>query len=150
MDRRTAKKKTFTMQLCLGKRLYSIMEAASRFELENGGFADLCLTTWLCRRINRLLERETGFEPATSTLARLHSTTELLPLSAKAVSTPAAVSCQAQRKSFLLFFCKSFQGRRSLAVFLLPAAVPVLSNASICMGGKDGRRNRLFFPLLLA
>ena len=27
------------------------------------------------------LERETGFEPATSTLARLHSTTELLPLS---------------------------------------------------------------------
>ena len=28
----------------------------------------------------RFLERETGFEPATSTLARLHSTTELLPL----------------------------------------------------------------------
>ncbi len=27
------------------------------------------------------LERETGFEPATSTLARLHSTAELLPLS---------------------------------------------------------------------
>ena len=27
------------------------------------------------------LERETGFEPATSTLARSHSTTELLPLS---------------------------------------------------------------------
>jgi hypothetical protein len=26
-----------------------------------------------------LLERETGFEPATSTLARWHSTTELLP-----------------------------------------------------------------------
>ena len=25
------------------------MEATSRFELENGGFADLCLTTWLCR-----------------------------------------------------------------------------------------------------
>src|SRR6187402_3832897 len=25
------------------------------------------------------IERETGFEPATSTLARLHSTTELLP-----------------------------------------------------------------------
>ncbi len=29
------------------------------------------------------VERETGFEPATSTLARLHSTTELLPLSEK-------------------------------------------------------------------
>jgi hypothetical protein len=28
---------------------------------------------------NRLVERETGFEPATSTLARLHSTTELFP-----------------------------------------------------------------------
>ena len=28
-----------------------------------------------------ILERETGFEPATSTLARSHSTTELLPLS---------------------------------------------------------------------
>ena len=27
------------------------------------------------------MERETGFEPATSTLARSHSTTELLPLS---------------------------------------------------------------------
>jgi hypothetical protein len=33
-------------------------------------------------RIRRFeaLERETGFEPATSTLARLHSTTELFPL----------------------------------------------------------------------
>jgi hypothetical protein len=29
----------------------------------------------------KYLERETGFEPATSTLARSHSTTELLPLS---------------------------------------------------------------------
>ncbi|GKT25794.1 hypothetical protein ADUPG1_013145 [Aduncisulcus paluster] len=29
--------------------LFPLMEAASRFELENGGFADLCLTTWLCR-----------------------------------------------------------------------------------------------------
>jgi hypothetical protein len=28
----------------------------------------------------KLMERETGFEPATSTLARSHSTTELLPL----------------------------------------------------------------------
>ena len=28
----------------------------------------------------RRLERETGFEPATSTLARSHSTTELFPL----------------------------------------------------------------------
>ncbi len=31
--------------------------------------------------LGKELERETGFEPATSTLARSHSTTELLPLS---------------------------------------------------------------------
>ena len=31
-------------------------------------------------RCERRLERETGFEPATSTLARSHSTTELFPL----------------------------------------------------------------------
>ena len=36
------------------------------------------LSGGLKSRIN--LERETGFEPATSTLARSHSTTELLPL----------------------------------------------------------------------
>ena len=27
-----------------------VLEAASGFEPENGGFADLCLTTWLSRR----------------------------------------------------------------------------------------------------
>jgi hypothetical protein len=32
------------------------------------------------KRGRRRLERETGFEPATSTLARSHSTTELFPL----------------------------------------------------------------------
>src|SRR5215469_14146772 len=31
-------------------------------------------------KVNEFLERETGFEPATSTLARSHSTAELLPL----------------------------------------------------------------------
>jgi hypothetical protein len=38
------------------------------------------------RPLNPLLffERETGFEPATSTLARWHSTTELLPHSLRA------------------------------------------------------------------
>ena len=34
------------------------------------------------------LERETGFEPATSTLARSHSTAELLPLSKLIINTP--------------------------------------------------------------
>ena len=74
------------------------MEAAIGIEPMDKGFADLCLTTWL-RRLNcqtkgegrscwllesrpspENLERETGFEPATSTLARSHSTAELLPL----------------------------------------------------------------------
>ncbi len=27
-----------------------LMEATPRLELGNKGFADLCLTTWLCRR----------------------------------------------------------------------------------------------------
>ena len=49
------------------------------------GFADLCLTTWPRCLIKKSdykkgkMEREKGFEPSTSTLARLHSTTELLP-----------------------------------------------------------------------
>ena len=54
------------------------LEAASGFEPENIGFAGRCLTTWLCRP--KKMERETRFELATSTLARLHSTTELFPL----------------------------------------------------------------------
>ena len=33
------------------------------------------------------MERETGFEPATSTLARSHSTTELFPLAPKVYGT---------------------------------------------------------------
>jgi hypothetical protein len=72
-----------------------ILEARVGTEPTHKGFADLSLTTWVPRpdqrwrqkaqngaRANgdRNLERETGFEPATSTLARSHSTTELLPL----------------------------------------------------------------------
>jgi hypothetical protein len=37
----------------------------------------------------KFMERETGFEPATSTLARSHSTTELLPLACMNYNEPA-------------------------------------------------------------
>ena len=58
------------------------MEATTRFGLVNRGFADLCLTSWLCRHIiyapNNMywgvnLERVTRLELATSTLARSRS-----------------------------------------------------------------------------
>ena len=42
----------------------------------------------------RKLERETGFEPATSTLARSHSTTELFPLATKVKRTTADLGGQ--------------------------------------------------------
>ena len=79
------------------------LEARVRIELTRKGFADLSLTTWVPRLVGLhtlsfamqdtqidlwsvpqkgdVLERETGVEPATSSLARKHSTTELLPLS---------------------------------------------------------------------
>ena len=50
------------------------MEATPRFELGNKGFADLCLTTWLCRHLFSAfptsqeswlkLARVEGFEPS--------------------------------------------------------------------------------------
>jgi hypothetical protein len=40
------------------------------------------------RKETRKLERETGFEPATSTLARSHSTTELLPPNVMSINDP--------------------------------------------------------------
>ena len=62
--------------------LLDFLEAPLRFELRSRGVADLCLTTWPWRLMNKatsvedvaLLERITGLEPATSTLARLRST----------------------------------------------------------------------------
>ena len=38
-------------RICTAYPPIVFLEATSRFELESGGFADLCLTTWLCRLI---------------------------------------------------------------------------------------------------
>ena len=59
-----------------------IMEAAPRFELGVKALQASALPLGDAAKFICLffcLERETGFEPATSTLARLHSTAELLP-----------------------------------------------------------------------
>ena len=62
------------------------MEAASRFELEIKALQASALPLGEAAKYAFFcLERETGFEPATSTLARLHSTTELLPLNEEEV-----------------------------------------------------------------
>ena len=54
------------------------MEATPGFEPGNKGFADLCLSQ--LGDVAVFLERKTGFEPATLSLARRYSTTEPLPL----------------------------------------------------------------------
>ena len=93
------------------------MEARVGIEPTHKGFADLSLTTWVPRpdqrwrqeaqngaRANgdRNLERETGFEPATSTLARSHSTTELLPLVLSFYSTCALLPIHCTRTALPL------------------------------------------------
>jgi hypothetical protein len=55
-------------------------KAAGGFEPPHRGFADPCLNLLATPpQLPDLLERKTGFEPATSSLARKHSTAELLP-----------------------------------------------------------------------
>ena len=67
--------------VCETAKRKGCLEAASRFELEMEVLQTSALP--LGYAAIKQVERETGFEPATSTLARLHSTTELLPLSEK-------------------------------------------------------------------
>jgi hypothetical protein len=87
----------------------------TRIRTGDNDFADHCLTTWRCRlkrifhsikkyvvllsKADKKMERETRLELATSTLARLRSTTELFPL---------IMSIAKSKKGFLLsnyFFC---------------------------------------------
>ena len=76
------------------------LEARGGFEPPHKGFADLSLnhlgtaprshcvrsaSSSLPSPQPKSMERETGFEPATSTLAMSHSTAELLPLAAQII-----------------------------------------------------------------
>ena len=49
------------------------------------------------------MEREKGFEPSTSTLARLHSTTELLPRTLILLRKPLWISLRMAAKASVLF-----------------------------------------------
>jgi hypothetical protein len=52
-----------------------LLEAATGFEPVNNGFADRCLSHLaMPPKMFHILERETGFEPATTTLATWGST----------------------------------------------------------------------------
>ena len=86
-----------------------------------------------------LLERETGFEPATSTLARLHSTTELLPRGVRLYigETPPSVNKEkGENRKFFLFRKKSDS---DLAVTKKPGAAKAVP-------GRDIRRAGLIQP----
>ncbi len=60
------------------------------------------------------MERETGFEPATLTLARLHSTAELFPLNELVPYTIEVLTCQYFFAAIISFFC-----RKLLNIFFL-------------------------------
>ena len=66
------------------------------------------------RKPLNLLERETGFEPATSTLARLHSTTELLPLNERGFYARDPLSVKQ-----LFSFCRKIKNLFSNMLLLL-------------------------------
>src|SRR5689334_2896481 len=95
------------------------------------------------------MERETGFEPATSTLARSHSTTELFPLartstvphgrvSQQAGPAPKTVS-RARSDARMPQHLRGFFGRRRIDV---KAGPPFEA------GGSRQLRNELYVPVI--
>src|SRR3954447_19575925 len=72
-------------------------------------------------------ERETGFEPATSTLARWHSTAELLPQTARESLTCTFRQCQASRpRARPRHFASGRAGRTDASATLLHLVVPTM------------------------
>jgi hypothetical protein len=84
-----------TSPLPLGYRALSVIKLASC--AENVYFLWPQSPARELQDVSKFLERETGFEPATSTLARSHSTTELLPLVLSFYSTCALLPIHCTR-----------------------------------------------------
>ena len=89
------------------------------------------------------LERETGFEPATSTLARSHSTTELLPPNMMSINDPVPVE-QTWRSGVQVFSrmmrrpLRIFIGRYDLAVAHVDDAVAIIGGFGIMRNHEHG------------
>ncbi len=89
-----------------------------------------------------VLERETGFEPATSTLARLHSTTELLPRGVKKLIGDSGSSVNRKngcRRIFLHHAGQPGYGRPCIGG--REAAGSLSEGLSFSCGGHSGRKN---------
>ena len=80
----------------------------------------------------RKVERETGFEPATSTMARSHSTTELFPLA------PNAPSTVPQGEASLQDLCQAGRATPQRR----PAGVPAPRRRHPCQAGRATPRQR--------
>ena len=98
----------------------------ARIRTGDKGFAGLCLTTWplrhICKRpiLDRpveYMERATGFEPATSTLARLRATNCAKPASQE-------ILYARRRPNASIFFEKNLQGN------LRTANTPALAHST--------------------
>ena len=115
---------------------YSRVEATSGFEPEIRILQTLALPLGHVAT-KFVLERETGFEPATSTLARLHSTTELLPRGVKVFigETTSSVNRKKRQKRENFFF-PFFVGKPSRI------SISAVGKSRMSRGGRRGRRGR--------